>query len=286
MTSYLEFIQRVDLSPINIGVQLTAIALPCLLLSESAHSLLGRSIFKPLATLGFLIAALAYIPTNAATGPASPTAALTSVSSLAEIPGAMLRLDPSRIRAYIGELTHVLCTVAPSIASVSHTTYTQAMMGAFVLGAVGDVFLITKKGFLPGLGSFLAGHAAFMVAFTFHGQDDHARRRAVGFIMAVAAVVGPWLLPKIKNTVMRGAVIVYMAVISAMVITAFGSITSGQAYLPERIIGVLMFFASDLFVAREEFVHKSVLNMWIGLPLYYAAQILLASTLRGQHVLN
>ncbi|KAF9124595.1 hypothetical protein BGW39_008081 [Mortierella sp. 14UC] len=160
------------------------------------------------------------------------------------------------------------------------------MMGAFVLGAIGDVLLIPKKGFLPGLVSFLAGHAAFMVAFTFHGQDVAARQKGLGFIVAMAAVVGPWLLPKIKNKIMRGAVVAYMLVISGMVLTAFGSVNSGREYLPERILGALMFFFSDLFVARQHFVHKTVLNKWIGLPLYYIAQILLASTLRGEVALS
>lgn len=73
-----------------------------------------------------------------------------------------------------------------------------------------------------------------------------------------------------------------MLVISGMVMTAFGSINSGREYLPERILGALMFFFSDLFVARQHFVHKTVLNKWIGLPLYYIAQLLLASTLRGE----
>lgn len=75
-----------------------------------------------------------------------------------------------------------------------------------------------------------------------------------------------------------------MFVISGMVLTAFGSLTLDREYLPERFVGALMFFFSDLFVARQEFVHRTVLNKWIGLPLYYIAQLLLASTLRGEHV--
>ncbi|KAG0372919.1 hypothetical protein BGX24_012400 [Mortierella sp. AD032] len=289
----LDFLAPISLAPFNLGVQITAVALPCLLLSETAHSPLGRWIFKPLASLGFMVAAFAYLPSHIP----SSTSPMLTLTNVADIPkaiaasGGLLGLATT----YVAELKHIVFNVAPTILTpaatatasvVAHTTYTQAMVGAFVLGAIGDVLLIPARGFLPGLTSFLAGHAAFMVAFTFHGQDGVARQKGLGFIVAVAAVVGPWLLPKIKNKIMRGAVIAYMLVISGMVMTAFGSVNCGREYLPERILGALMFFFSDLFVARQHFVHKTVLNKWIGLPLYYIAQILLASTLRGEVALS
>ncbi|KAF9199519.1 hypothetical protein BGZ49_010335 [Haplosporangium sp. Z 27] len=294
----LDFVAPISFAPVNIGVQITAIALPCLLLSETFHSSLGRWVFKPLASLGFIIAALSYIPTDDSTAfPTSSTFAVTSFSNLTEFSDSLpTTIDGllGLVIVYVVELKHVLLNVIPTILSgassaalestIFHTTYTQAMLLAFVLGWVGDVLLIHHRGFLPGLASFLAGHAAFMVAFTFHGQDSVAHQKGLGFIVTMAAIVGPWLLPKIKNKIMRGAVIAYMLVISGMVLTAFGSVNSGEDFLPERIVGALMFFFSDLFVARQEFVHKTVLNKWIGLPLYYIAQLLLASTLRGQHL--
>ncbi|KAG0205310.1 hypothetical protein BGX28_003064 [Mortierella sp. GBA30] len=299
---FLEFLQAISIAPLNVGVQITALALPCLLLSETAHSGLGRWIFKPLASFGFLVAALSYIPNNFTTLIVSSTSATTSFNTWAEIPAALTNTSMKELAtAYLAEVKHIVLNVAPTIAAsssamastssaaaavVAHTTYTRAMMGAFVLGFIGDVLLIPHKGFLPGLVSFLAGHAAFMVAFTFHGQDQVAQQGALGFIVVMASIVGPWLLPKIKNKVMRGAVVAYMLVISGMVITAVGSVNCGRDHLPERTLGALMFFFSDLFVARQHFVHKTALNKWIGLPLYYVAQILLASTLRGEHVLT
>ncbi|KAF9925207.1 hypothetical protein FBU30_004965 [Linnemannia zychae] len=288
----LDFLASISFAPLNLGVQITAVALPCLLLSESAHSSLGRWIFKPLASLGFMVAALSYLPSHV---PSSSSPLLT-LTSFADTPkaiaasGGLLGLATT----YFAELKHVIFNVAPTFVApaattaaatgsvVAHTTYTKAMMGAFVLGAIGDVLLIPKAGFLPGLVSFLLGHAAFMVAFTFHGQDAGARQKGLGLIVTMAAIVGPWLLPKIKNKAMRGAVVAYMMVISGMVLTAFGSVNSGREYLPERILGALMFFFSDLFVARQHFVQKTAFNKWIGLPLYYIGQILLASTLRGE----
>ncbi|KAG0292852.1 hypothetical protein BGZ98_002437 [Dissophora globulifera] len=307
----LDFVQPITLSPYNLGVQITSLALPCLLLVESLNSQSrGRYLFKPLASLGFILAALAYIPTSYThklfhlTSSSSPT----SFATLDDIPKTIASIGlPNLFAAYIADLRHLLFSVAPTVLSapsaatsfavssssasaaiaagaVVYTTYTKAMMLAFGLGFLGDVLLIPKWGFLPGLVSFLLGHAAFMVAFTFHGQDAAGRQLGIGLVVAVAAVVGPWLLPKIKNRIMRGAVIAYMLVISGMVLTAFGSINSGRDHLPERVVGAVMFFLSDLFVARQQFATKSVFNKWIGLPLYYVAQLLLASTLRGERI--
>ena len=41
-------------------------------------------------------------------------------------------------------------------------------------------------------------------------------------------------------------------------------------------VGAVLFYVSDIFVARDRFVTPSPLNQRIGLPLYYAAQIALA----------
>ncbi|KAG0338244.1 hypothetical protein BG004_007298 [Podila humilis] len=283
----IDFLQPASLSPINVGVQITAVALPCLLLSETAKWQLGRWIFKPIASFGFIVAALSYIPSSTASS--SSIAATTFAEGFSALPTTVSGVV-ALASAYASEVQQVVTQIAPSFlstttAAMAHTTYTKAMMGAFVLGWIGDVLLIPQRGFLPGLVSFLTGHAAFMIAFTFHGQDTLARQKGAGFIVAMAAIVGPWLIPKIKSKVMRGAVVAYMMVISGMVITAVGSVHCGRDYLPERIVGAIMFFLSDLFVARQHFVHKTVLNKWIGLPLYYGGQILLASTLRGEQML-
>jgi hypothetical protein len=46
------------------------------------------------------------------------------------------------------------------------------------------------------------------------------------------------------------------------------------------LLGAVMFYASDLSVARDRFVKRGFLNRVWGLPLYYAAQLVLASTVR------
>jgi uncharacterized membrane protein YhhN len=49
---------------------------------------------------------------------------------------------------------------------------------------------------------------------------------------------------------------------------------------PEVRLGAVLFAASDLFVARDRFVRPGLANRALGLPLYYAAQVLLALAVR------
>ncbi|KAI9305868.1 YhhN-like protein [Cunninghamella echinulata] len=157
--------------------------------------------------------------------------------------------------------------------------YNKSVILGLVLGAAGDVLLIPKSGFIYGLFSFLLGHITLLYAFTLHGIDTTHATTALAATTVTAGIVGRWLIPKIKDPVMKGAVVGYMLVISTMVVTASASFP--HAPLPrQQLIGALMFYLSDLFVAREEFAGKSKLNQWIGLPLYYGGQILLASTLQ------
>jgi uncharacterized membrane protein YhhN len=47
------------------------------------------------------------------------------------------------------------------------------------------------------------------------------------------------------------------------------------------LAGAVAFYLSDLSVANDRFVHESFFNKLWGLPLYYAAQILLAASVRA-----
>ncbi|MCP4006145.1 MAG: lysoplasmalogenase, partial [bacterium] len=50
---------------------------------------------------------------------------------------------------------------------------------------------------------------------------------------------------------------------------------------PMILLGALMFYVSDLAVARDRFVATGFDNRIWGLPLYYCGQLVLASTIAG-----
>ena len=74
----------------------------------------------------------------------------------------------------------------------------------------------------------------------------------------------------------RTAIYTYTAVISAMLICAAGA--AGSSGDGRILIGALMFYVSDVSVARNRFVVARFSNKAWGLPLYFGAQLVLAWT--------
>ncbi len=67
---------------------------------------------------------------------------------------------------------------------------------------------------------------------------------------------------------------VYTAVISLMVLGAFGTRGRGATIL--ILAGAILFFLSDLSVASLRLVQTDIPTYVLGLPLYYAGQVCLA----------
>lgn len=78
---------------------------------------------------------------------------------------------------------------------------------------------------------------------------------------------------------MRIPVIAYIVIITAMVISAAALMNNPGLDPAARALvfaGALLFYVSDIFVARQRFVTKAFLNRAAGLPLYYAGQFMIA----------
>lgn len=149
---------------------------------------------------------------------------------------------------------------------------TTLVVIGLVLGAIGDVALMGRSdvAFLAGLVSFLLGHVAYAVAF---GLDVTIAWLLIGSLVAItlAVTVSRWLRPHLEPP-FTVAVPVYVLVISTMVATGVGS----AAAHPLAAVGAVLFAASDVAVARERFVVSARANATVGLPLYYAAQLVIA----------
>jgi uncharacterized membrane protein YhhN len=167
--------------------------------------------------------------------------------------------------------------LAALAAGALDSTYGRFVLGALVLSWLGDVLLIpkAKASFLAGLASFLLGHVAFAAAFLVRGVSPLALGAAALPLAGAARAALRWLRPHVPDA-MRAPVQAYVIVISAMVACAVGTVWA--AGNPLVLLGALAFFVSDLAVARERFVENTVRNKLWGLPLYYGAQLLLAST--------
>ncbi len=169
--------------------------------------------------------------------------------------------------------------VAALLPGIPGGTYAAAVVTALVLSFAGDLLLVPKgaqRAFLAGLVSFLLGHVAYAFAFAALGLPTVPTLVAFAVIAGPAIVVGRYFVTR-ASAAMKAPVIAYIVVISAMVALATGA--TWKTGEPLLLIAALLFYVSDVFVARQRFVGPEFLNRAVGLPLYYAAQLIFALTL-------
>lgn len=141
------------------------------------------------------------------------------------------------------------------------------------LCAVGDVLLLWQRTFDIGAAAFLAGHLAYISAFAAALPITDWPVLPVGPVLLSSLGALSWLWPHTARR--RLTIIAYVTVITVMV---WGALATGISRSLSWTVaaGAVLFYLSDLAVARNRFVHSEFLNRAVGLPLYYSGQILLA----------
>jgi uncharacterized membrane protein YhhN len=144
-----------------------------------------------------------------------------------------------------------------------------------ILCWIGDLLLLSfdKTYFLLGTAAFLLAHVAFIAAFASRPLNWSAFLIAVAMAVLIGAAVLNWLWPRLFG-VFRVAIPAYIAVILTMVSLAVAMSSASGSVLAAA--GALAFTASDISVARDRFVARTISNYGWGLPLYYLAMVLLA----------
>jgi uncharacterized membrane protein YhhN len=179
----------------------------------------------------------------------------------------------------------ILCFLGKPFASIGfivaavgfgalESRYGKTVLAGLVLGAIGDVCLLgrARRYFIAGLISFLLGHVAYVVAF---GSLPTSLSYALVAGVAMSLLmffVARWVFPHAVE--MRVPIGIYMLVIAGMCIVAVGGGGAGAPWMVP--VGALMFTASDIAVVRDRFVTRGFVNRLWGLPLYYAAQLVIA----------
>jgi uncharacterized membrane protein YhhN len=180
-----------------------------------------------------------------------------------------------------------LVLVAKPVASVSFLLlgwgrfhpghpYDAWVLLALLLCLFGDVLLMFRAAFIAGLASFLLGHLAYTLAFAgFLPPRSWSPGWAMPVLLA-SVVVARWLWPHLGR--LRYAVLAYIAVITVMVWGAVAITAAGRGpwFLS---VGAVLFYLSDLAVARDRFVARRFASRAWGVPAYYFAQLLLALTI-------
>jgi uncharacterized membrane protein YhhN len=159
--------------------------------------------------------------------------------------------------------------------------YGRVVLAGLILGAIGDVCLLgqAKAYFIAGLVSFLLGHVAYVVAFSTLPSSVPQALMAAVVVTAIILFVARWVFPHAPD--MRVPIGIYMLVIAAMCVVAIGAGAAGAPWMIP--VGAVMFTASDIAVVRDRFVAPGFVNRLWGLPLYYAAQLIIAWSILAVH---
>jgi uncharacterized membrane protein YhhN len=157
--------------------------------------------------------------------------------------------------------------------------YFQILLGGLIFCLAGDIFLALQheRMFFLGLVSFLTGHLFYVACFFY--VTGMTLWTLAGLIITgiVGLPIYGWLKPNLGD--MKLPVIAYIVVISLMVGSAVSVLGYPAIHFSCRAMifsGALLFYVSDIFVARQRFIKDAFTNRLIGLPLYYAGQFLLA----------
>ena len=201
----------------------------------------------------------------------------------------------------ISSTLFVLCGVLAMKIGNNSTEYAKLIIWGLVMGWLGDFFLHLPNDkiyfFGIGLFAFLAGHIFYIIAFQKAIMIYYPNANAVTWyeVLAVVIIVGLIALyavrKKIKaKAIMVAPVVLYAITISYMLVKAVRLCVAFWGYgLFDHMVllcitvalGALLFVLSDgslgliLFAGKN----KNQKLKWFNIGTYYAAQVLLASSI-------
>lgn len=173
---------------------------------------------------------------------------------------------------YVAKPATLVALIAVAVAlEPADPTIRAWMVAGLVLSLAGDVFLmLDEKWFVAGLASFLCGHLAYIVGLQL-GRTSWGWT-AVGLAVVVVAVatVGRRIVAGVAagdHRDMTVPVVAYLVVISAMVVSAFG--TAGAW----AVAGAGLFYASDATLAWNRFLEPRRFGPLAVMVTYHLGQI-------------
>jgi len=169
---------------------------------------------------------------------------------------------PATLVALIG----VAVTLDPSV----DPTIRTLMVVGLVLSLAGDVFLmLDERWFVAGLVSFLLGHIAYVVALQLAPTSAGWTLVGLAVVAVSVATVGRRIVAGVAGGDRRemvGPVVAYLVVISAMVVSAFGTRE------PWAVAGASLFYASDATLAWNRFLERRHLGPLAVMVTYHFGQ--------------
>ncbi len=143
------------------------------------------------------------------------------------------------------------------------------MVAGALAGLIGDVALmLPRERFIAGLVAFLAGHVAYVVGLVLLGFALGPALAGLVVVAVLVAAVGRRIVGAVAtgSPDLTTAVVAYLAVISAMVVVAFGTGSVVAA------AGGVLFYLSDAVLAWNRFVRPFRRGRIVTIVLYHLGQ--------------
>lgn len=148
-------------------------------------------------------------------------------------------------------------------------------LAAIALGLAGDIILLSEKGFLPGLLSFLLGHIYYIFAFERGAAARTSLAAPVLFGVSILCIAAFLYLARQLIAGRRKKyifpVFVYIGVTGVLI-----SVSMRHPFVSFAVFGAISFAVSDFLLAFNKFVRPSWYAQAAVSLTYYAAQWLLA----------
>nr|WP_289017304.1 lysoplasmalogenase [uncultured Ornithinimicrobium sp.] len=126
----------------------------------------------------------------------------------------------------------------------------------------------SRRWFVPGLVSFLAAHVAYVVGLLLAPTSPGWMLVGLALVAAAAVAAVPRLarLRRGEHASLLGPVVAYLVVISAMVVTAFGTAH------PWAVAGAVLFYVSDATLAWNRFLTEHRRGPTVVMVTYHLGQ--------------
>ncbi|MCC5951627.1 MAG: lysoplasmalogenase [Acidimicrobiia bacterium] len=189
-----------------------------------------------------------------------------------------VRADRRRVEYVAKPLTMVALLGVVLALDTSHAAARWWFVAAVLWSLAGDVALMLpdRRRFFPvGLGAFLVAHLAYVVGLWSIGVTAEALTLGLVVVGLVVATVGRRIVAGVAaaEPALRWPVVAYVAVISAMVVSAVGTAS------PLAVLGAVSFYGSDALIAWTNFMVERSWGRLAVMVTYHVGQILLVVSL-------
>lgn len=163
--------------------------------------------------------------------------------------------------------------------TASASSYRRWILRGLGASLAGDILLMLPQDlFLPGLAAFLVAHLCYLLAFT-TGTGFRAGPVTGGALVLAAALVLGAMWPGLGG--LKGPVVAYIAVIVLMAWQALERWREGaHRGTALAALGALLFMTSDALLGIARFRDTFPGSRVLVLATYYAAQYLIATSVR------